>query len=289
MNRTAGRTLYVSDLDGTLLGADSLVSARSASMLGDAINRGALFTVATARTPATVSRLLSAVPMSVPAIVMTGAALWDSATGEYSHPRFMSEDAALEIADIYRHVGLPSFAYALGDGRIEIFHTGELSALEREFVASRADTPFKTFHLDEKRLPSELAGRVLLYYAMQPNALAERAYGLVKDMNGINPIFYHDIFGPQTAILEVFSAGSSKAAAARELASERGADRIVAFGDNLNDLPLMRAADISVAVENAVDEVKAEADIVIGPNTADSVASFILEDMERDVSSSPRL
>lgn len=279
MSNEAKRTLYISDLDGTLLGTDSLISPRSAAMLREAIGKGALFTVATARTPATVSQLLKDVPVRVPAIVMTGSALWNISTGEYTHPRFMEEDTALEIAGIYRHAGLPSFAYTLGDGMIEIFHTGEVSELEREFIASRADTPFKRFHLDEKRLPSELAGRVLLYYAMQPNQVAQKAYALVKELPGINPIFYHDIFGPQTAILEVFDAKSSKAEAARMLASETGAERIVAFGDNLNDLPLMRAADVAVAVGNAVEEVKSEADIVIEPNSADSVASFILDDM----------
>ena len=56
------------------------------------------------------------------------------------------------------------------------------------------------------------------------------------------------------------------------------ADRLVVFGDNINDLPMMRLADVAVAVENAVEEVKAEADIVIGPNTSDSVARFIIDD-----------
>ena len=30
-----------------------------------------------------------------------------------------------------------------------------------------------------------------------------------------------------------------------------GADRVVAFGDNLNDIPMLQAADVAVAVENA--------------------------------------
>ena len=38
---------------------------------------------------------------------------------------------------------------------------------------------------------------------------------------------------------------------------------------------MMREADVSVAVSNAIDEVKQAADMVIGPNTADSVARCI--------------
>ncbi len=49
------------------------------------------------------------------------------------------------------------------------------------------------------------------------------------------------------------------------------------FGDNLNDLPMMRVADVAVAMENALPEVKAEADVVIGRNTEDSVPKFVME------------
>ncbi len=52
----------------------------------------------------------------------------------------------------------------------------------------------------------------------------------------------------------------------------------MAFGDNINDLPMMREADLAVAVSNALPEVKDAADIVIGANTDDAVARFILYD-----------
>jgi hydroxymethylpyrimidine pyrophosphatase-like HAD family hydrolase len=54
------------------------------------------------------------------------------------------------------------------------------------------------------------------------------------------------------------------------------AERLVVYGDNLNDLPMMKVADVAVAVENALPEVKAAADVVIGANSDDSVAKHIL-------------
>ena len=63
-----------------------------------------------------------------------------------------------------------------------------------------------------------------------------------------------------------------------ELKKSVGADRLVVFGDNLNDLPMFAVADVAVAVENAFTEVKEHADVVIGPNYTDSVANYILHD-----------
>lgn len=79
------KTLYVSDLDGTLMDARAQVSPVSRRMLNEAIAAGALFTIATARTPATVSAILQGIDMRLDAIVMTGAARWNPRTGLYSH------------------------------------------------------------------------------------------------------------------------------------------------------------------------------------------------------------
>lgn len=54
-----------------------------------------------------------------------------------------------------------------------------------------------------------------------------------------------------------------------------GAARVVAFGDNLNDLPMLRAADMACVVKNGLPEAKAQADEVIGGNDEDGVAMAI--------------
>lgn len=275
------KTLYVSDLDGTLLGEDSRVSAESASMLNEAIARGALFTAATARTPATVSLLLSGIQVALPIVVMTGAAMWNPASGLYSDVVTMHPGIADEVLRAIRAHSLPAFMFTMREGVIQIYHTGTLSPLEEEFIANRSLSPYKRFHVPadgESEMPAPLSD-VLLFYAMQPSAMAAEAYSDIVKIDGCNPIYYHDQFGPDTGILEVFSADASKANAVRKLKAATGADRIVAFGDNLNDLPLLRMADVAIAVENAVDEVKAEADVIIGPNTSDAVARYIHDNL----------
>lgn len=274
------KTLYISDLDGTLLDSDSLISRASADMLNRAIAAGASFSIATARTPATVASLLSEVDTDLPMVVMTGATLWNRKDGKYTHTCFIPEKEAEKAVDIYRRLGFSSFVYTLRDNMLHIYHIGELSPQEKTFMDERDDSPFKTFHIPadgESALPSPL-DRVVLFYGVRSDAEAYRAHEAVKESMVCSPLCYHDIYGPEIAVAEVFAAESTKARGVRTLADSIGATRIVAFGDNINDLPMLRAADVAVAVENAVDEVKAAADIVIGPNTADSVAKFILDD-----------
>lgn len=287
-NVTLAGTLFATDLDGTLLDETSQVSDQSARMLNEAIGRGAQVTVATARTPATVSRLLSEVNLRLPLVVMTGAALWDPVSDRYLHTCFHRERDVRSLIDIYRRHGLPTFTYTLRDHRIHIHHIGPLSDAERQFIDERLDSPYKTFHVPddgESRLPERL-DNVLLMFALQPAGPAAEAYAEIKTLPGINTVFYHDLFDPSTAFIEAFPEEATKAKGLGRLRAHIGAERLVAYGDNFNDLPMFRAADEAVAVGNAVEEVRREATRTIGPNTADSVARDILE-QARLISAAP--
>ncbi len=271
--------LFVSDLDGTLLQPDARLSATTVGLLNEAIARGVLFTVATARTPATVAPILADVKMNLPAVVMTGAALWNPHTGKYSRLRLFSPEDAANLLDIYRSSGTPTFVYSLHDDMIYIRHIGKLEGVQREFLAEREHNYYKRVLVGpdgSSDFPHVMEDMILLY-AMLPNDLALSTYSLTRKIPGVRAQYYHDIYGEQTAILEAFSSEATKAKAMKALAREAGAEKIVAFGDNVNDLPMMEEADLAVAVENARPEVKAAADIVIGPNTSDAVAKFILD------------
>ena len=288
-------------MDGTLLDSQTRIPPEAIARLNDAIAAGALFTVATARTPATVSGLLKNVDLTLPAIVMTGATTWLRSDGSYADTHHFSSQNARRILNVYKRHHLPSFVYTLRSGMIEIYHFGPLSELEKDFIRVRLDSPFKHFNLsplqqkqladiplsDEQMdliwqeslafIPSEIPD-ALLFFAMQPADIGAPAFADLRRINGINPIFYFDTVYPGNAMIEAFPGTASKANAIRRLADKIGADRIVAFGDNRNDLPMLEIADLAVAVDNAIPEVKQAADIIIGSNDSGAVADFILKD-----------
>lgn len=284
------KTLYVSDLDGTLFGSDIRVSERSADMLNRAIDCGALFTVATARTPGTLWYLLKDIRLRLPAIVMTGATMWHRDTGLYTDTHYFPPALVKEILGLYRRQGLSSFMYTLSGNRIHVYHQGPLSDMERDFIRERRNNPHKTIHIADdgsSPIPEDVTDAIL-FFGMQPSYVGHPAYEALKRIQGINPMFYNDANFPEIAMIEAFPEGASKANAIRRLARRTGAERIVAFGDNFNDLPMLEAADLAVAVGNAIPEVREKADIVIGHHDSDAVAEFILEDYMENLPAATR-
>lgn len=270
------RTLFVSDLDGTLLGSDSRLSATTVELLNRAITDGALLSVATARTPATVVPLLSRLKPCMPYIVLNGAALWDPAQADYAQVSAMPEAAVQGISDIYEHHGLHPFIYRRHGRIIHASHWGKMSAPEEQFVAERQGLELKKFLLDDAHWRHS-QDPTMLIFSMHDYGQLEPIYQEIKAGVDCSPVLYHDIFDYGSGILECYAPGVSKAAALHRLASLAHAERTVAFGDNRNDLPLLGAADVGVAVENAFPEVKQAAQVVIGPNTQDSVPRYILD------------
>lgn len=274
------KTLYVSDMDGTLLQPDQRLSETTVSMLNRSIAGGKLFTVATARTPATVAPIIRDVRMTLPCIVMTGAAFWNAADNHYSRLRLFDPEVIARVLDAYRRTETPTFVYSIANDMITVRNIGEMTPVQRQFMQERRGNPLKRFEVDadgHSDFPERMDD-VILLFSMLDNARAGRCYEVTRDIPGCRAQMYHDMYGQKTALLDAFAAESTKANAVRAMAEDVGADRVVCFGDNINDLPMMRVADVAVAVENAVPEVLEAADIVIGPNTADSVARFIMED-----------
>ena len=273
-------TVYVSDLDGTLLDAGSRLSDESAAIISGLTARGALITVATARTPATVEPLLADAPTALPAIVMTGAALWDRRHRCYVDTKLIPVDVAATVRRICQRHGIHPFVYTLDRGDMLVYHNGPLSVDDRRFIEQRDRLALKRFILDDEAALSRDLPATVLLFAMGP---VDRIFPLAEELRAgvdCSVSAYIDIFGDDVGILEVFAAGVSKADAVSRVARRSGADRVVVFGDNLNDLPMMAVADVAVAVDNALPQVKEAADIIIGPNTANSVARFIKQDYD---------
>lgn len=78
-------------------------------------------------------------------------------------------------------------------------------------------------------------------------------------------------------LCEVQRRGLGKAEALRYLRERHGVppERVIAVGDQANDLPLLREAGLAVAMANAIPQARAVADLVIGDHRDEGVARWI--------------
>ena len=92
-------------------------------------------------------------------------------------------------------------------------------------------------------------------------------------------LYLHTITVPATgiSILEVFDAHVNKWTGVRKVAAFLKIDprSVVAIGDDMNDLPMLREAAVGVAMGNAKPAVKEAADLTIAANNADGVAMYL--------------
>ncbi len=275
------KTLYISDLDGTLLNDKSRVSEYSAEKITQLSERGAMITIATARTPATADILLKDCKINVPMIVITGAATWLHDVKRYSTTTIIQRTLLEDLLNDFESAGISPFVYAFNNengcaSALDVYHKyPTLNPREQDFYADRKEV--KRFFIGED-VPQEKRENVILLFAIGSTSAIMPLADTLRKKGLCSVSAYPDIFDPNSSLIEVFAPGVSKANAVLNLKNAVGADRVVVFGDNLNDISMMKVADVAVAVENAYPEVKDVADIVIGRNIDDAVVNFIEKD-----------
>ncbi|MCM1029300.1 MAG: Cof-type HAD-IIB family hydrolase [Pseudoflavonifractor sp.] len=274
--------LYITDLDGTLLGDDSRVDSESARIIAS-LPSDKLFTIATARTPATVDLILPPeIGPHIPAIVITGAALWHRSERRYSDVMEMGPAAAAMAEEAMLACGLAPFTYTIDAPAGMLYAYGRvpegrpafspLTHAEQAFVDERRNLPLK--HISLASNPHTCPP--LLVFGIGSMDQVEQAAAIVaQKMPEASVSVYGDVFSREKGFIEVFAPGVSKGEAALRLKERLGASRLIAFGDSLNDMALLAAADVAVAVDNAAEKLKQMARVVIGPNTSCSVARYI--------------
>lgn len=270
------RTLYVTDMDGTLLNNGSFVTEYSSHIISQMTAEGALITVATARTPATVVPLMDDTTTSVPYVVMTGAAMFDRKSMTYINRQIIPNDDCNLLNEIFQNNNVNPFIYNfIDDSKLLVYHHPSMTPQEQDFYDERCNLPLKEFTFQPFSDPN---AEKILYFAVGAKEAILKIYDEITATGRFAASCYPDIFAAGIYLLEVFAIGVSKANAILKLKEQLGATRLVAFGDNFNDIPMLEISDLAVAVSNAQPQVKDAADIIIGPNYDNSVADFILSD-----------
>ena len=272
------RTLYISDLDGTLLNKSAELSEYTKNTLNHLIADGLHFSAASARTVASAAKIMSGVQLRLPVVLMNGVVTYDIAAKSYVEKSPMSEDAVLRILNVIKEFDVSGMMYRLTDSELMTYYESLEAEPIRNFVEERRSRYYKTFYQEDSFF--DVPRDQIVYFTL-PDTYdrLRRVRDALDGIPGITAVLYRDVYSETLWFLELFSAAASKKNAVGLLREKYGFERIVGFGDNLNDLPLFEACDVRVAVANAVDEVKAAADYICDTNENDGVIKWIEENV----------
>lgn len=269
------KTLYISDLDGTLLNPNVELSKTTKLILNELIEKGVYFSVATARSIASVKPILADVNLSVPVVMMNGVCIFDLVKDDYVKIEYLPKDSIAMLLSLIKKHHLKGFAYAIKNGVLSTYYEDLNTQSLKDFVQERVERYQKSF-IQVQDFAS-LSDEPLIYYSlMDQREHLEPVYLALLQIEELNSVFYKDNYTPGLWYLEIYSKTASKYHAVKYLREEYHFDKVVCFGDNHNDLPLFKASDVKLAVGNAVQELQDKADQVIDTNINNGVANWLL-------------
>ncbi len=270
------RTLYVTDLDGTLLNSNDQISQYSMEIINGLVAKGMQFTYATARSLVSASVVAKGLSTTIPVIAYNGALIVNPATGEViSSLSFTGEEAA-RIREVLQEHGANPLVYAYVDGveRVSYVTGRENEGIRRYLEVRKGDRRFRPLE-DETLL---YQGNIFYFTCIADREELLPLYEIFKRDGRYRCTLQKELYRPEF-FLEIMPEKASKAEAIKRLKEIWHCGKVVSFGDAVNDIPMFEISDECYAVANGVAELKACATGVIASNDEDGVARW-LADME---------
>lgn len=271
------KTLYISDLDGTLLNDKVELSPHTIETLNALIQQGIHFTIATARTAASVTKILAPLAINVPVVLMNGVLVYDICLKKYLQIQHLSPEGITSIQQVLKDNHLTGFMYEVKDDILTTYYERLESKALQEFHDERVSKYQKNF-LQVPDFAVVNPEHIIYFALLDSKEHLEPVHQALISNPAVSMAFYKDIYAEDDLwYLELFSVDATKYNGAQYLRNQYQFNYMVGFGDNLNDLPLFQACDETCAVSNAKDELKAVANHIIRSNLEDGVAHWLLQ------------
>jgi Cof subfamily protein (haloacid dehalogenase superfamily) len=279
--------LIAIDLDGTLLRYDGTMGQRTREALRAAVRRGIKVVICTGRRFRTTLPILDELGLAVPVIVHGGQLIKHAGTYETLHHNYLPPHLSLQAVKFLKAHRATPIVY------VDLFAQGIDIYVENE----RDGHPYHLSYLEQNRFHCQFIGDMTEFYCRQTihvGALADR-----DSLDELNAKLERE-FGAairhlvmknardEGAFLEIMSPGNSKWQALSVLMAQEGIvpEQVIAIGDEINDLEMIRHAGLGVAMGNAIPAIKAVAKYITRPNEEDGVAHvverFLLKEAEDD-------
>lgn len=266
------KTLFVTDLDGTLLTRNERVSAYSCERLNRMIDAGMTFTYATARSGLSAQKAVEGLHFKLPAILYNGGLVYNFETKEILRRISFDEELARYVLAVLGEHGIMPFIYSgIEQNERVVWQLGkENDGMRRYLFRRRGDV--RLHGVD--RAEELVRGDVIYFKCIGPRGQLETAWNILKFDPRVICIFHQETY-QNDFWMEISPREATKANAVGFLKSYLGCGRVVCFGDTSNDSDMFDVCDEKYAVMNADEWLKAKATGVIGFCEEDGVAKWL--------------
>ena len=273
------RTLYVTDLDGTLLNTKDRINPESLRIINELVSRGMLFTYATARSLESACVVVEGLTLTNPVIVYNGAFIMRPDTKEIISSLYFTEEEAGFVRRILEqsHVSPLVYSFVQGRERVSWNTARENEGIKRYLSKRKGDRRLRPLE-DGERLYD---GNVFYYTCIGEKEELMPLYEIFSGDERFRCTLQQELYRPEYWC-EIMPRKATKAEAIRTLKNLWKCDRIVSFGDAINDIPMFQMSDECYAVENAVPELKRAATGIVDSNDRDGVAKWLAQNAVLD-------
>ncbi len=279
------KKLYITDLDGTLLNSDGIISEYSKKHLNQLIDEGIQLTIATARSLSTARVIFNHVSFKLPVILYNGAAIYDSSNKRFVHYNSIDKDVVKGILNFVGDRLSQPFILGIDNLQEKLIHKVPLNKKQELYLEDRKQYDDERDTLVDRFTVIDETLNIVFIDILEKIDIIEKY--LKKEYGNqltISRYFYNtNKNGSEFFYLDISSNNATKGKAIIDLSkyTNISLDKTVVFGDHLNDLDMFEVANKAIAVGNAVTELKEFADEIIGDNDEDSVVKYIIVDSKK--------
>lgn len=255
--------LVVSDVDGTLVTPDKMLTDKAQHAAKRLHDAGIAFTITSARPPVGMRFLTTPLGITLPIGPFNGSSIVSTSLKPLSQ-HLIPQDAATISLDLFAREGIDAWLFT-NDKWLVHRDDGKYVPHERDTIRHEPEitddfTPY-------------LASACKIVGASADAELLERAEAELQQALGKRATAIRS----QSYYLDVTPPGQNKGTFVQAMAERLGiaAEAVATIGDMQNDLAMFRVSGMSIAMGNATDEVKAQASAVTRANTDEGFAGAI--------------
>ena len=263
--------LIAVDMDGTLLRSDKTVDPQTAADIKTAVESGILVSYCTGRGLAEMQDVFRILPMVRYAVCNSGSVIYDQGEDRFLYRNGITHPYITQIVELAdRYDAMPHFltdresiVSAEDIDHMEEFHMGIYQPMFRQ-IARRVED----MTAEGSRQTS--IAKINIYFRTAGDR--KEVYDTLKDL----PL---QVSLSENTTLEMTAPMINKGTGLERLAEHLKIpmSQTAAIGDNYNDAEMLKAAGVSVAMGNAIPEIREMCDIVTADNDRNGVGQAILK------------